>query len=121
MTFSLRTLLTTIFIMLALGAGYGELCYRNGWNTHADKMNAEAARKKEKAEDAIKPVEEKAAQVESEGKVIYRTIYRDVVKYVQTPDRTICQFDDGAVQLRQQAIDAANSLSGFDATTVQSK
>lgn len=57
----------------------------------------------------------------AEAKVIYRTITRDVVKYVQSPDRIVCQFDDDAVQLRQRAIDAANSISGFDAGAVQGK
>ena len=53
--------------------------------------------------------------------MIYRTITRDVVKYVQSPDRTVCQFGDAAVQLRQRAIDAANSISGFDAGAVSGK
>jgi hypothetical protein len=95
--------------------------WRSGWNAHADHINALAAAKKEKAEKAIQPVEKKAAAATAEGKVIYRTIYRDVVKYVQSPDRTVCQFDDTAVQLRQRAIDAANSISGFDAGAVQGK
>jgi hypothetical protein len=37
-----------------------------------------------------------------------------VVKYVQSPNRTVCRFDDDAVQLRQRAIDAANAIPGFD-------
>ncbi len=45
----------------------------------------------------IQPVEDKAAAATAESKVIYRTITRDVVKYVQSPDRTVCQFDDTAV------------------------
>jgi len=99
----------------------GAIAWRSGWSAHADHINALAAKKKDKAEKAIQPVEEKAAVATAEGKVIYRTIYRDVVKYVQSPDRTVCQFDDDAVQLRQRAIDAANSISGFDAGAVQGK
>ena len=41
------------------------------------------------------------------------------MKYVNNPDRTVCKFDDDAVGLRKQAIDAANNLPGFDAATVQ--
>lgn len=78
-------------------------------------------RRREKAENAIKPVEEKAATANEAGKVIYKTITRDVVKYVQSPNRTVCRFDDAAVQLRQRAIDAANSIPGFDESAVQSK
>ena len=95
--------------------------WRSGWNSHADHINALAAKKKEKAEKTIQPVEQKAAAATEEGKVIYRTITRDVVKYVQDPNRTVCDFDDESVRLRQQAIDAANSISGFDAGAVQGK
>ena len=90
--------------------------WRSGWNSHAL-----AAKKKEKAEKTIQPVEQKAAAATEEGKVIYRTITRDVVKYVQSPNRTVCRFDDDAVQLRQRAIDAANTIPGFDEPSVQSK
>lgn len=77
--------------------------------------------KKDKTEKAIQPVEKKAAQASDEGRIIYRTITRDVVKYVQDPNRTVCKFDDESVRLRQRAIDAANSISGFDAGAVQGK
>ncbi|MEX5411523.1 hypothetical protein FND52_03905 [Atlantibacter subterranea] len=99
----------------------GLLSWRFGWSAHADHINTLAADKRAKAEKAIQPVERKAAQAIDEGKVIYRTITRDVVKYVQSPDRTRCDFDDESVRLRQRAIDAANSISGFDAGTVQGK
>ncbi|RCI91692.1 hypothetical protein DM062_42780 [Klebsiella pneumoniae] len=89
--------------------------WRSGWNSHADHINALAAKKKEKAEKTIQPVEQKAAAATEEGKA------RDVVKYVQSPNRTVCRFDDDAVQLRQRAIDAANSIPGFDEPSVQSK
>lgn len=97
------------------------ISWRSGWSSHADHINALAAKKKEKAEKVIQPVEQKAAAASEEGKVIYRTITRDVVKYVQSPNRTVCRFDDDAVQLRQRAIDAANTIPGFDEPTVQSK
>lgn len=97
------------------------IAWRSGWNAHSYHINALAAAKKEKAEKAIQPVEKKAAAASAEAKVIYRTITRDVVKYVQSPDRTRCDFDDESVRLRQRAVDAANSISGFDAGAVQGK
>lgn len=112
------------YVLLALVVAVsvtGTIAWRFGWSAHADHINALAAKKKDNAEKAIQPVEVKAAAATVEGKVIYRTITRDVVKYVQSPDRTVCQFDDAAVQLRQRAIDAANSISGFDAGAVQGK
>ncbi|WP_313397028.1 hypothetical protein [Atlantibacter hermannii] len=95
------------------------IAWRSGWNAHADHVNALAADKKDKAEKVIQPVEKKAAAASVEAKVIYRTITRDVVKYVQDPNRTVCKFDDESVRLRQRAVDAANAISGFDAGTVQ--
>ena len=121
MTFSLRTVLLIALVSMLLAIGYGELQYRNGWYAHADHINVLAADKRAKAEKAIRPVEQKAAKASDEGRIIYRTITRDVVKYVQSPNRTVCRFDDAAVQLRQRAIDAANSIPGFDESAVQSK
>ncbi|WP_313048405.1 hypothetical protein [Atlantibacter subterraneus] len=112
------------YVLLALVVAISAtalIAWRSGWNAHADHINALAADKKDKAEKAIQPVEIKAAATSAEAKVIYRTITRDVVKYVQSPDRTRCDFDDESVRLRQRAIDAANSISGFDAGAVQGK
>ena len=121
MIFSFRTILLIALLAVLLAGGYGELRYRNGWYAHADRINVLAADKRAKAEKAIQPLEQKAAKASDEGRIIYRTITRDVVKYVQDPHRTVCQFDDESVRLRQRAIDAANSISGFDAGAVQGK
>lgn len=121
MTFSLRILLITIAVMVAIAFGYGEIRYRDGWHAYSDKVNADYAFKKQKAEARLVPTEQKAAEANSEGKVIYRTITRDVVKYVQKPDHIRCDFDGDAVRLRQQAIDAANNISGFDEPALQTK
>lgn len=112
------TAITSAVVILLLCCVFS---WRAGWSSHADHINALAAKKKEKAEKAIQPVEQKAAAAAEEGKVIYKTITRDVVKYVQSPNRIVCRFDDAAVQLRQRAIDAANSIPGFDEPAVQSK
>ena len=113
--------LTAVIIAIAILLMSCAISWRMGWSSHADHINAQAAKKREKAENTIKPVEEKAATANEAGKVIYKTITRDVVKYVQSPNRIVCRFDDAAVQLRQRAIDAANSIPGFDESAVQSK
>lgn len=99
----------------------GIFSFRAGWEGHKNKAIAEAAEQQKKAEKEIQPIEQKAAKETAEAKVIYRTITRDVVKYVQSPNRTVCRLDDDAIRLRQQAIDAANSITGFDATPMQGK
>lgn len=113
--------LTEIAIVAIIFAACCVLSWHSGWNSHADHVNALAAQKQKKAEAAIKPVEEKAATANSQAQIVYKTITRDVVKYVQSPNRTVCKFDDDAVQLRQRAIDAANTIPGFDEPAVQGK
>lgn len=121
MTFTLRTFLIVIALMIAAAIGYGEIRYLNGWYAHSAKVKADYAAKKQKAEIKLAPTEAKAATANAKGKVIYQTIYRDVVKYVQDPNRTVCRFDDDAVSMRQRAIDAANNIAGFDDATVQAE
>ena len=107
--------LTAVIIAITILLASNVISWRSGWSSHADHINAQASK------STIKPVEEKAATANEAGKVIYKTITRDVVKYVQSPNRIVCRFDDDAVQLRQRAIDAANSIPGFDEPAVQSK
>jgi len=106
-------------VVLALLGASHYVAYLKGWYAHSEKVNREAAAKNKRAEIAVASGEKKAAAANAESKVIYRTIYRDVVKYVNDPDHTKCDFDERAVQLRQRALDAANSISGFDAGAVQ--
>lgn len=121
MTFSLRVYLITIALLIAAGLGYGQVRYLGGWYAHSHKVNADYALRKQKADASLVSAEQKAAAANAEGKTIYRTITRDVVKYVQNPNRTICQFDDDAVSLRQHAIDAANNIAGFDDPAMQTE
>lgn len=116
-----RAFIITLAVILAITIGYGEVRYLNGWHAHSAKVNADAAKKVTKANKALEPAEAKAATVQAESTVIYRTITRDVVKYVQDPNRTVCKFDPDAVSMRQRAIDAANNIPGFDAGAVQAK
>ncbi|CDZ85374.1 prophage protein [Citrobacter koseri] len=116
---TIKAKLLALAVLLALFVGTYYAGYLKGWYAHSDKVNSEYAAKSEKAGKAVAAGEKKAAAASAEGKVIYRTIYRDVVRYVNDPNHTNCRFDDHAVQLRQRALDAANSISGFDAGAVQ--
>ena len=119
MTIKLKLLM--LAVLLALFAGTYYAGYLKGWYAHSDKVNSEHKAKNKKAEKAVATGEQKAAAASAEGKVIYRTIYRDVVKYVNDPNHVKCDFDDHAVQLRQRAINAANNIPGFDEPAVQGK
>ena len=116
MTIKIKLLIAGAVLGLLAATFY--VGYLRGWYAHSEQVNQKAAAKSKKTEKAIAAGEQKAATAATEGRVVYRTIYRDVVKYVNNPDRTVCQFDSDAVQLRQRALDAANTISGFDARTV---
>lgn len=107
--------------LIAISAVSGAIGYALGWHAKGESVAAEEAQKKVKADEALKEPEKKAADAKAKAGVVYKTVYRDVVKYVNNPDRTVCKFDDDAISLRKQAIDAANNLPGFDAATVQDK
>ncbi|EDT6684777.1 hypothetical protein UJ50_003790 [Salmonella enterica subsp. enterica] len=116
---AIKSKLLVLAVLLALFGVTFYAGYLKGWYAHSEKVNSEHAEKNKKAEKAVAASEQKAAAASAEGKVIYRTVYRDVVKYVNDPNHVKCNFDDHAVQLRQRALDAANSISGFDAGAVQ--
>lgn len=111
--------LLVIGVMLALFACTFYAGYLKGWYAHSEHVNSLVKTKQKKAEKAVAVGEKKAAAASTEAKVIYRTVYRDVVTYVNDPNRSVCHFDDRAVQLRQRAIDAANNIPGFDGPAVQ--
>lgn len=107
--------------VLVVCAGIFWAGYLKGWYAHSEHVNSQAKARLPKQEKAVAEGEQKAAKANAEAKVIYRTVYRDVVKYVNDPNRTVCKFDSDSVQLRQRAIDAANTIPGFDEPTVQTK
>lgn len=119
MTIKAKILALAILLALFIGTFYAG--YLKGWYAHTEHINSLAAKKSKKAEKQVTEGELKAAGATAEGKVIYRTVYRDVVKYVNDPNRTVCRFDDNAVQLRQRAVDAANNITRLDESTVQDK
>ncbi|EDW0015763.1 hypothetical protein HJ49_002084 [Salmonella enterica subsp. enterica] len=118
---TIKAKLLALAVLLAFFVGTFYAGFLKGWYSHSEKVNSEHAAKNKKAEKAVSTGELKAATASAEGKVIYRTIYRDVVKYVNDLNHTKCDFDDHAVRLRQRAIDAANNIPGFDESAVQGK
>lgn len=92
-----------LVIGLAVGFWQGD-SYRAG-------VVAEAAQEAQaKAQRQQTKVVEGAVQAEQARDVEYRTITKEVVKYVTRPDRTNCSFDDERVRIKQRAIDAANRV-----------
>lgn len=61
----------------------------------------------------------KAAAADDEGKAKTVTITQEVIRYVKTPGRNVCVFDDARMQLKSRAVDNANSIPGYDDAAVQ--
>ncbi|MHA4444383.1 hypothetical protein [Klebsiella pneumoniae] len=116
-----KTKLLIVGGVLAVCAGIFWAGYLKGWYAHSEHVNSQAKERLPKQEKAVAAGEKKAATANAEAKVVYRTVYRDVVKYVNDPNHIVCEFDPAAVQLRQRAIDAANTIPGFDEPAVQNK
>lgn len=104
------------FILLTYG--YGIYQYRSGWSEgranlvsqQQQKAQAELAKKTQRQQQD----ESKAAAADNEGKTKSEVITREVVKYIKTPGRSVCTFDDARVLLKSRAVANANSIPGYD-------
>ena len=104
------------FIILAYAHGIYQ--YRSGWNEgranlvsqQQQKAQAELAKKIQRQQQN----DTRAAVAEQQGAARTVTITQEVVKYVRTPGRNVCTFDEARVKLKQAAIDNANHVSGYD-------
>ena len=104
------------FIILAYAHGIYQ--YRIGWNEgranlvsqQQQKAQAELAKKTQRQQQD----ESKAAAADNEGKTKSEVITSEVVKYIKTPGRSVCTFDDARVLLKSRAVANANSIPGYD-------
>ena len=104
------------FVVLAYAHGIYQ--YRSGWgegranlvSQQQQKAQAELAKKTQRQQQD----ESKAAAADNEGKTKSEVITREVVKYIKTPGRSVCTFDDARVLLKSRAVANANSISGYD-------
>ena len=119
-----------IFIYAQLAAltivatyGYGLLQYNNGWNNGRAALVAEQQAKAQvqlaKQTTRQQANDSKAAAADGEGKAKTVTITQEVIRYVKTPGRNVCTFDDARVMLKSRAVDNANTIPGYDDAAVQ--
>lgn len=107
----LKLILITVAVLLVTNLSSFGTGYLNGWYAHSDKVNADYRSRKDKAEIKQAKSTTQSNQVRVVTETKYKTIYRDVVKYVSDPNRTVCNFDDSYIRLRQSSIDADNAIS----------
>ncbi|ANY29671.1 hypothetical protein [Escherichia phage Envy] len=94
-----------IGLVIGLAVGFWQgYSYRTGVEARAaQEAQAKAQRQQTK-------VVEGAVKAEQARDVEYRTITKEVVKYVTRPNRPDCSFDAERVRIKQSAIDAANRV-----------
>lgn len=119
---NIRLYLATVAVLALAGYGWGLWQNHTGWQEGRTALLAEqseAAEKLRKENAQWQQVEDtKAAEAEQQGEAKTVTITREVVKYVQTPGRNVCQFDDRRLRIKADAVANANFASGFDAPPV---
>lgn len=97
--------------------------YSSGWNngraTLVAEQQAKAQAKLAKQTTRQQANDSKAAAADDEGKAKTITITNEVVRYVKTPGRNVCTFDDTRVVLKSRAVDNANNIPQFDDAAVQ--
>lgn len=107
----IKLILISIGVVLIIAAsGYGA-GYLKGWYAHSEKVNRDAEKRRQAAQSKQAKSMAQSQQVRVVTETKYKTIYRDVVKYVSDPNRNVCVFDDNYQRLRQQSLDADASIS----------
>lgn len=99
------------------------MSYRKGWDNGRANLVAEQQVKAQaqlaKQTTRQQANDSKAAAADDEGRAKTVTITQEVIRYVKTPGRNVCVFDDARVQLKSRAIDNANTIPGYDDAAVQ--
>ena len=97
--------------------------YSSGWDNGRASLVAEQQAKAQaqlaKQTTRQQANDSKAAAADDEGKAKTVTITQEVIRYVKTPGRNVCVFDDTRVQLKSRAVDNANTVPGYDDAAVQ--
>ena len=119
---NIRLYLATVAALALAGYGWGL------WQNHIGWLEGRAALQDEQSEAAEKLRQEnthrqhvedtKAAAVEKQGEAKTVTITREVVRYVQTPGRNVCLFDDRRLRIKADAVANASNIPGFDGEAV---
>lgn len=120
---NLKIIAAVVAVSVLAAWGYGKWNYHVGWNegrANLVQQQEEKARTRLAKQTTQQQANDtKAAAADEAGKAETVTITQQVIKYVQTPGRNTCVFDDIRVQLKSRAVDNANSIPGYDDASVQ--
>lgn len=119
---NIRLYLATVAVLAMAGYGWGLWQNHTGWQDGRTALRAEqseAAEKLRKENTQRQQVEDtKAAEAEQQGEAKTITITKELIRYVQTPNRVKCDSPPERVQLRARAAANANFIPGFDGEAV---
>ena len=120
---NIRLYIATVAVLALAGYGWGLWQNHTGWQEGRTALLAEqseAAEKLRQENTHRQQVEDtKAAEAEQQGEAKTVTITREVVRYVQTPGRNVCLFDDRRLRIKADAVANASNIPGFDGDAVQ--
>lgn len=111
MVAKLKFYAVAILVIAALIGGVYLKAYYAGWNAHSAKVNRDYEQKRQQSELKQAKSTSQVNQVKVVTETKYKTIYRDVVKYVSDQNRNQCNFDDEYIRMRQSALDADAAVS----------
>lgn len=121
MNLSIRTYLIILWIVASVVVGWR--LYSSGWDNGRAALVAEQQARAQaqlaKQTTRQQANDSKAAAADDEGKAKTVTITQEVIRYVKTPGRNVCVFDDTRVQFKSRAVDNANTIPGYDDAAVQ--
>lgn len=119
---NIRIYLATVAVLSLAGYGWGLWQHQTGWREGRNALLAEqseAAEKLRQENTHRQQVEDtKAAAAEEQGEAKTITITKELIRYVQTPNRVKCDPPPERVQLRARAAANANFIPGFDGEAV---
>lgn len=119
---NIRLYLATVAVLALAGYGWGLWQHQTGWREGRNALlteQSEAAEKLRQENTHRQQVEDaKAAAAEEQGEAKTITITKELIRYVQTPNRVKCDPPLERVQLRARAAANANFIPGFDGEAV---
>lgn len=99
---------------LIIAAVIAAVAFGAGWQVQTWRYDSKLLEQQglvEEARDRVAVVEAKSAEVQVVVKYKEKVITRDVIKYVQDPDRSVCVYDAERVRIKTNILRAADTRS----------